>query len=98
MRPRIVRGRLRRSRFATGFCGGGSLRSAFVVGFLYVTIRGLLRASSVVVGLFGFAVFVDGALALPQQIKNHDEVQMAPDLGPFLRRFWHGLQRFAKRI
>jgi len=39
-----------------------------------------LRASGIVVGLFCFAVLVDGAHRAAQQIKNHAQVQMSPHL------------------
>src|SRR5215471_8009837 len=87
-----------RSRFAGGLGGGSGLCAALVVGLLQITVYSFLSASRVVVGLFCFAVFVDGPFALAQQIKNHAEIEMAPNLRPFLRRFGHALQRFAERI
>jgi hypothetical protein len=68
----IVVGGLCRSRFATGrFSSGCGLRAAFAVRLLQISIGCLLCAAGVVIGLFRFAVFVDGALALPEQIENH---------------------------
>jgi hypothetical protein len=51
-------------------CGGGDGGSAFGVGLFDPALGFGLAASGVVVGLFGFTVFVDAAFALPEQVKN----------------------------
>src|SRR5262249_22347654 len=87
----------------SGLCGlGGGRRgnevAAFGIGLLEQGLDPSLCATSVVVGLFGFAVFVDGALALTQQIENFAQINVAPDFGPLLRRLGHVLQDFAERV
>src|SRR5205807_6004980 len=83
-----------------GFCwfvggrGGDGGAAAFGVSFFEVALGGRLRTAGIVVGLFGFAVFVDSALALAQQIKNLAEIDVAPDFRPFFRGLRNGLQRF----
>src|SRR6266700_1430115 len=66
--------RSRRGNGHGGFGGcarrrGGDRGSAFRVRLLQESFRGLLSAAGIVVGLFGFTVFVDGALALPSMSK-----------------------------
>src|SRR6266849_9192114 len=77
---------------------GGYGSSAFGVGLFQETFGGPLRAAGVVVGLFGFGVFVDGALALAEHVKNFSEIDVAPDFSPFFRGLGHGLQGFAEGV
>src|SRR5260370_2711932 len=77
---------------------GGDRGSAFRVRLLQESCRGLLGAAGIVVGLFGFTVLVDGALTLPQHVKNLSQVDVAPDFRPLFRRLRNGLQGFAERV
>src|SRR5580700_7374507 len=70
----------------------GHENPAFGIGLLEIALGFELCAAGVVVGLFGFAIFIDGALALTQEIENFAEIDVAPDLGPLFRRFGDGLQ------
>src|SRR6266705_4025950 len=95
--------RSRRGNGHGGFGGcarrrGGDRGSAFRVRLLQESFRGLLSAAGIVVGLFGLTVFVDGALTLPQHVKNLPQVDVAPDLGPLFRRLRNGLQGFAEGV
>src|SRR5260370_31604648 len=89
-------GRLRRCGSGGGGSGDGS--AAFGIGFCDRALGFGLAASGVVVGLFGFTVFVDAALALPEQVKNLSQIDVAPAFGPFFRGFRNGLQSFAKGV
>src|SRR5277367_6703203 len=53
-----------------------------LVSLLQILSRFFQRAESVVVGLGGLAVFVDGAFALAGDIENLSQLDAAPDLGP----------------
>src|SRR6185312_8231227 len=68
------------------------------VGFFEERFGDFLGAAGVVVGLFCFAVFVDGAFALAEQIENFAEIDVAPNFGPFFGRLGDSLQRFAERV
>ena len=57
-----------------------------------------MRSAGIVVGLLGFAVFVDGSFALTQQIENLAKVDVAPGFGPFVRRLGNILQAFAESV
>src|SRR5712664_2221222 len=92
------RGNGRRGFRGVGSCGSGDGRSAFGEGLFQETFGDLLGAARVVVGLFRFAVFVDGAFALAEHVKNLSEVDMAPDFRPFFGWLRNGLQRFAERV
>jgi len=48
--------------------------------------------------LLGFAVFVDGAGALAEQVKDLAEIDVAPDVGPLLGSLRNGLQGVAERV
>src|SRR4029077_405290 len=52
------------------------------VGLLKVLAGLFQSAEGIVVGLKGLAIFVDGAFALPGNIENLAELEVAPDLGP----------------
>src|SRR5439155_22496893 len=86
--PSIV-GRRRSGRGFTSRLGSGSGLRTFAVRFFQVTIRGFLRAAGIIVGLLRFAVFIDRALALTEQIKNHAEIDVSPNFGPFFRGLGH---------
>ena len=51
-------------------------------GFLQIFARLFQGAESIVVGLDGLPVFVDGAFALASNIENLAQLYMAPDLRP----------------
>src|SRR5271168_1447141 len=50
--------------------------------FLQILPRLIQRALSVVVGLQSLAILVGGAFALPGNVKDLAELDMAPNLGP----------------
>src|SRR5579862_1644721 len=50
--------------------------------FLQIFPRLFQSAESIVVGLDGLPVLVDGSLPLTGDIENFSELHMAPDLGP----------------
>src|SRR5262245_6145753 len=79
VRTPVVRRRRSRSTLARRLCCGSRLCS-FAIRLLQVTICSLLRTSRVVIGLFGFTIFIHCAFALSEQIKNHPKVEMPPDL------------------
>src|SRR5206468_11116533 len=87
-----------------GFCGfvggrgGDRGAAAFGVGFFQIAFGRCLRAAGVVVSLLGFAVFVDDALALAQQIKNFSEIDVAPDFRALVRGLGNGLQGVAEGV
>ena len=58
----------------------------------------MLGAAGVVIGLLGFAVFVDGACALAEQVKDFAEIDVAPDFGPLLGGLRNGLQGVAEGV
>src|ERR1044071_2439288 len=59
------------------------VRAAFtLVGFFQVLAGFVQRALRGGAGLYGLAVFVDGALALASGIKDLAQHNVAPDLGP----------------
>src|SRR5262249_21948015 len=84
--------------FASRLGCGGRLRAAFAIGLFQITFERFLCPAGVVVGLLGLAVLVDRPLALAEQIKDHAEVDMAPNLGPLLGGLRNALQRFAECI
>src|SRR5947209_8423017 len=75
--------------------GSGDGSAALGVGLFQVALGFGLAASRVVVGLLGFAVFVDGALALRQHVKNLSKIDVAPAFGPLFRWLRNSLQGFA---
>src|SRR5207245_7305931 len=80
-------------------CRGRSNESpTFGIRLLETLISSCLRTTGIVVGLLGLAAFVDGALALTQQIENPAEVEVTPNLDPLLRRLRDRLQGFAEGI
>src|SRR6266481_93815 len=93
------RGDISRGGFGR-FVGGGSGNrgAAFGVGFLEEGFSDGLSAAGVVVGLFRFAVFVDGAFALAEQVKNLAKIDVAPDFGPLFGGFGNCLRGFAEGI
>src|SRR5260370_42277522 len=56
-----------------------------LVRLLHVSAAFLERALSVVVGLDGLPVFIDGAFALSGWVENLAQLQVAPNLGPSRR-------------
>ena len=78
-----------------GVCGRDA---ALGIGLLEPALGFELRAAGIVVGLLGFAVFVDGALALAQQVENLSQINVAPNFGPLFRRLGNGLQGLAEGV
>src|SRR6266446_6771541 len=78
--------------------GSGSGDAAFGVGLLQKLFGDLLGAAGVVIGLLGFAVFVDGAGTLAEEVKDFAEIDVAPDFGPLLGSLWNGLQGVAEGV
>src|SRR2546427_13191428 len=63
-----------------------------------VLIRFGLRAAGVVIGFFGFAVFVDGALALPRKVEDLAEINVGLGLHPFITWVEVALGGFAEGV
>src|SRR5215831_9732173 len=86
--------RRRRGLSCSGSVHYGS--AALRIRLLEQRLSSCLGAASIVVGLLGFAVFVDGALALPEDVENLSKVDVAPNLGPLFRRLGDVLQALAE--
>src|SRR5207245_1351585 len=70
----------------------------FLIGFGEILIGFGLRAAGVVIGFFGFAVFVDGALALPRKVEDLAEINVGPGLHPFITWVEVALGGFAEGV
>ena len=89
--------RSRSGRRRLGSHSAGLLR-AFCVRLGDVLLRFILRAAGVVVGLLGFVVLVDGSRAVPSEVVDLPEIDVRPDLNPFVALVQIAIQRVSECI